>query len=228
MSLLRTASATLVFVAAAASSASAQTSRFELIPQFGYTWGGARSFRGFTQGGLDFPAGAIVAEASVSWGVTAAFNTGHGGNFTIMYQRQDTDLRIDWRQTPPAAIDAKTGFATNAVIFGYRQDFAQSRAQKLVPYLGFGIGFNIFDVKAEQISSDTYFTMSPHGGVRYMLGGDARRSRLGLQVDLRGLFTFVPDGTVQIWCNWWGFCAASEGVTSVSQGTISGGVIVKF
>jgi len=47
-------------------------------------------------------------------------------------------------------------------------------------------------------------------------------------VDLRGLFTFVPDGTVQIWCNWWGFCAASEGVTSVSQGTISGGVIVKF
>ncbi|MCU0622047.1 MAG: hypothetical protein MUC69_11150 [Gemmatimonadales bacterium] len=211
-----------------ASDAAAQASRFELVPQFGYTWGGARSFRGFTENGVTFPNGAIVAEASPSWGVTAAFNTGHGSNFTIMYQRQDTKLRIDWRQTPPVNIDADPGFATNAVLFGFRQDFAQSRAQKLVPYLGFGLGFNIFDVKADQVGSDTYFIMSPHGGVRYMLGNNPRGARLGLQVDLRGLFTFVPDGNVQIWCNWWGFCAASESFTSVSQGTISGGLIIKF
>ena len=211
-----------------ATPAHAQYGRFEIVPQFGYTWGGSRGFDRFTTGGQNFPGGAFVIEDSPSYGVTLGFEGRRGSYFTLMYQRQDTDLRLDWNQTPPAGQGARASFATNAVVFGFRQEFARSRAQRFVPYIGGGLGFNVLDVKEPGIGSHTDFLLSPHGGFRYMFGNGTDPSRFGLQVDLRGLFTFVPSGDVGIYCDWWGFCYAYESSAVVSQGTISAGVVLKF
>ncbi|MCU0620590.1 MAG: hypothetical protein MUC69_03700, partial [Gemmatimonadales bacterium] len=218
-------------VALVATDAVAQRSRFEIVPQVGYSFGGGRDFDGFTDGGVSFPSGKFVLDPSLSWGVTAAFLSGTGGAFTVHYQRQDTDLGIEWDRTPPnppvTNANATTGFANNYVIFGYRQDFARSRSQRLVPYIGGGLGFNIMDAK-DINESETYFSLSAHGGIRYMFANGSRPSRFGIQLDMRGLWTFVPSGDVGIYCNWWGYCYAYEGSATVAQGTVSGGLVIKF
>lgn len=220
----------LALATVVAAPVAAQRSRFEIVPQVGYSFGGGRDFDRFTDGGVSFPSGKFVLDPSLSWGVSAAFLSGRGSAFTILYQRQDTDLGIEWDGTPPnppvTNPNATTGFANNYVIFGFRQDFAKSRSQQLVPYIGGGLGFNIMDAK--DVASETYFALSAHGGIRYMFANAGKPSRFGLQLDMRGLWTFVPSGDVGIYCNWWGYCYAYEGSATVAQGTVSGGLVIKF
>ena len=92
--------AVLAAVALAASSAEAQTKRFELIPTAGYTWGGSRDFDAQIGvpvpggGTINVPGGEFFLEDSFSWGLTAAWEGSRGSFFTITYQRQDTKLGI--------------------------------------------------------------------------------------------------------------------------------------
>jgi hypothetical protein len=212
----------------------AQTGRFEVVPQFGYTWGGSRDFDAGTVEGIGYPAGQVKIGDSFSYGLTLSFEGARNSFFTLSYVRQDTDLQLEFNRALPPDFpienpeNLSAGFATNQFIVGFRQEFAQSRTQKLRFYLGGGLGFNVMDVKEPGVGSNTYFLLTPHGGVRYMFGPPDERSRIGLQADIRGIFTFVPSGDVGIYCDYWGFCYAYEGTATVSQGTVSAGVVIKF
>jgi hypothetical protein len=228
--------AALAAVAIAASGVEAQTKRFELIPTAGYTWGGSRDFDAQVGvpvpggGTINVPGGEFFLEDSFSWGLTAAWEGSRGSYFTITYQRQDTKLGIRFDAPPPEEIneDATLGYATNAVIFGFRQEFSKSREQRVKPYIGFGLGFNVLDpddVSGLDLETTTRFLISPHGGVRFMVDEE---QRFGLQADIRGIFTFIPSGDYGVYCDYWYGCYAYEGTATLSQGTVSGGVVVKF
>jgi hypothetical protein len=219
----------LVLLALAAAPAAAQQGTFEIVPQAGYSFGGGKDFDGGTLNGENYPGGKVNEAASFSWGVTAGYDLGQGNVLTVLYQRQDTDVSIDWNGTPPSSItdpNGSAGFANNYILFGYRKDFRKARAQKLVPYIGAGLGMNIMDVDVSGADSKTYFALTAHGGVRYMFGSGDEPSRFGLQADFRGLWTYVPSGDYYMSC--WYYCYAYESSSAIAQGTVSGGVVIKF
>jgi hypothetical protein len=223
----------IALVALATAPAAAQVRRFEVVPEFGYTFGG----------GFDFPAnfftgiasgGKLVLDDSPSYGATLGFEGRRGTFFTISYVYQGTKIGVDWNQTPPpsSGVDpnAKGDIALHKVLFGGRQEFMKSSAQNARPYIGGGLGFVVLDPnfvtnRGTRPSSQTEFLISLNGGLRYLFGEE---KRFGLQGDFKGTWFFVPSGDVFLWCDpWWG-CSAVQDSRTIAQGTVSVGAIIKF
>jgi hypothetical protein len=233
MSHRRSVIAGIALVALATAPAAAQQRRFEVVPEFGYTFGG----------GFDFPAnfftgissgGKLVLDDSPSYGVTVGFEGRRGSYFTVSYVYQGTQIGVDWNQTPPpsSGVDpnAKGDIGLHKVLFGGRQEFIKSSAQNLRPYIGGGLGFVVLDpnfvtARGTRPSSQTEFTLSLNGGLRYMVG---EQKRFGIQGDFKGSWFWVPSGDLFLWCDpWWG-CTAAQGTRTIAQGTVSVGAIFKF
>jgi len=224
----------VLLLAASAGSAAAQTRRFEIIPEYGYTNGGSRSFDATTVNGKLVPGGKLVLDNSPAYGATFSAE-GWGGNFfTFTYMRQDTKLGAQFSSTPPASVvanpNAKGGFSTSEYIVGARHEFASSEQSQIRPYLGFGLGVNVLDPKfssvgGARVSSGTDMLFSLHGGIKYMLGTE---QRVGLMADFRGVWTYVPSGDWTVYCDYWYGCNAFQGTTAMGQSTIKGGLVYKF
>ena len=230
MSHRRPVIAALALLALATAPAAAQQRRIELVPEFGYTFGGGFDFPSNFFNGIS-SGGKIVLDDSPSYGATLGFEGRRGTYFTLSYVYQGTKIGVDWNQTPPPSSGVDPNFkgdiGLHKVLFGGRQEFIKSSEQKLRPYIGGGLGFVVADPSFTDYDaeSQTRFLLSLNGGVRYMFGEE---KRFGLQADMKGTWFWVPSGDVYLWCDYWYGCSAYEGSATIAQGTASIGAVIKF
>ena len=106
------------------SSAHAQRStRIELTPFGGYSWGGSFD----TDPQLNIPGGELSEKSSFSWGVITSFTARPGSAVELFYLRQDTkvDFNPDREETRTVG-----DFANNYIQVGVRQDLNTLNALK--------------------------------------------------------------------------------------------------
>lgn len=221
-------------LAAVSAPAEAQWRRVELIPEMGYTFGGGRSFDAQTINSQAVPGGKFVLKDSFAYGLTLAIEGYSGNFFELSYMRQDTDLGVEWNSPPPASVvpdpNKTGGVSTNQFLLGFRQELVKEERAPTRPYLGGGLGFNVIDpkfnsVQGVSVDASTNFMLALNGGVKHMFGVE---QRVGLKLDLKGTWTFVPSGDYTVWCDYWYGCSAYEGTATVAQGTVKAGLVIKF
>jgi hypothetical protein len=93
----------------------------------------------------------------------------------------------------------------------------------LRPFASVSLGINILDPAAAGIGSATRFSWNFGGGAQYMFAS----GRAGLRTDLKFWMTPVPSGTYGTWCDFYG-CFVAEGTAWVTQGQVSGGLVLAF
>jgi hypothetical protein len=190
--------------------------RFEITPIAGYQWGGSFD----TPGNGSFPAGELRLQDSFAWGGILSFLAYGNSAVELSYLRQDTDIEFD----PDGSGGATDlgGFSMNYIQIGGRQHFGRPDAP-LRPFASVSLGINILDPAADAIESSTRFSWSLGGGAQYMFAS----GRAGLRTDLKFWATPVPSGVYGTWCDFYG-CFVSEGTAWVTQGQVSGGLVLAF
>lgn len=206
-----------LFIAAAVlgtSSLQAQSgkyARFEIVPLAGYVWGGSYN--------MDF--GDLHVDDSFGYGIMLNFLAARGTALELTYLRQDTQLRFD-PTGPGGTGNLSADFATNYIHLGGRQEFGHN--PKIRPFIDGSFGLTVFDIKESGIGTSTDFSLAIGGGFESMFG---KEQRFGLRGHIRGWFSFVPSDDYFYWCTWYG-CGASQGSETVSQGEVSGGLVIRF
>jgi hypothetical protein len=189
--------------------------RFELTPLAGYQWGGSID----TRGGGSVPQGTLQLKDSFTWGLVLSTLARMGTAVEITYLRQDTDIEFD-----PAGAGATTnlgGFAVNYIQIGGRQEFG--RGGQLRPFVSGSLGLGIMDPKEGGLDATTRFSWSVGGGAKYMFANE----RTGIRADVKLWATPVPSGEIGVWCGFYS-CVAAEGTDWVTQGQVTGGIVVAF
>ncbi|MCK7521620.1 MAG: hypothetical protein MZV64_30025 [Ignavibacteriales bacterium] len=227
--------AALALLALVTAPAAAQQRRIELVPEFGYTFGG----------GFDFPSnfftgiasgGKIVLDDSPSYGATLGFEGRRGTYFTLSYVYQGTKIGVDWNQTPPPSSGVDPNFkgdiGLHKVLFGGRQEFIKSSEQKLRPYIGGGLGFVVLDPNFVTPEGDPpqlpdrFHAVPQRRAALHVRRGEALRPSGGLQglVVLGAVRRRLP--VVRPLVGLLGRPGASRGRSP--GGTVSAGAIIKF
>ncbi|MBP2646677.1 MAG: uncharacterized protein H6Q77_301 [Gemmatimonadetes bacterium] len=222
---VRTAAAAAVLAVASTAPAAAQipTSGFEITPMVGYIFGGGFPTDGFT----GVPAGKLNIDANIGYGIEVGYTPNGNTWFELTYMRQSSDVNFDPDAGTcadyPIIVNCTSSISTNYIHAGARWEFGQ---RNIKPFIGGGLGVTIFDPSASNIGSNTDFSLSLEGGVRYMFGkGD--KQRVGIRGTFRGWFSFVPNGQYAAWCGYYG-CYAQESSSTVTQGEVSGGLVFVF
>jgi opacity protein-like surface antigen len=190
--------------------------RFELTPFAGYQWGGSFD----TEAGGTVPAGTLRINDSFGWGAVLSFLAQGGTAVELTYLRQDTDVEFE----RVAGTTTNLGdFAVNYLQIGGRQEFG--RGGRLHPFVTGSLGIGIFDPQPEggELDSSTRFSWSVGGGARYMFAS----GRVGIRTDLKLWVTPVPSGDYGVWCGFYA-CGVAEGTAWVTQGQVSGGLVLAF
>jgi hypothetical protein len=200
---------------AATTPAVGQYREVEFTPTIGYIWGGGFN----TQSNAAIPAGRLEIGDDLAYGAEVGFSPNGQSWFELTYMRQDTDLTF---RANNGSIEQSAKFATNYIHVGGRQEFGVN--PRIHPFIGGGLGLTVYDVKEEGFGTNTQFSLSLAGGARMSLG---KSDKVGLRLNLRGWFSFVPSGTYGTWCGFYG-CYVTEGTASVTQGEVSGGLVFKF
>lgn len=221
---VRTAAAAAMLAVAGTAPAAAQipTSSIEITPMVAYIFGGGFPTDGFT----GVPAGDLTIESGIGWGIELGFTPNGNTWFELTYMRQSSDITFKpvTGGCPVPGGDCTDGFSTNYIHGGARWEFGQ---RNFKPFIGGGLGVTIFDPSADGIGSSTDFSLSAEGGVRYMFG-KGNEQRVGIRGTFRGWFSFVPNGNYAGWCTIYGYCYAAESSSTVTQGELSGGVVITF
>lgn len=189
--------------------------RFEITPYAGYQWGGSID----TRAGTGLPAGQLQLKDSFAWGAIVSFLASMGSAVELTYLRQDTDIEFD-----PAAggipLDLG-GFATNYIQIGGRQEFGHG--VQFRPFISGSLGIGILDPQEGNLDSSTRFSWSFGGGAKYMFGS----GNAGIRTDIKLWSTPVPSGEIGVWCGFYA-CVAGEGTDWITQGQVSGGLVLAF
>jgi hypothetical protein len=188
--------------------------RFEIVPIAGYQWGGSFD----TDLSSAFPAGTLRLKDSFAWGGILSFLAYGNSAVELSYLRQDTDVEFE---PVGGATTNLGGFAMNYIQIGGRQHFGGNGP--LSPFASVSLGVNILDPKQEGLESHTRFAWSFGGGAQYMFAS----GRAGLRTDIKFWATPVPSGDYGTWCDFYG-CFVSEGTAWVTQGQLSGGLVLAF
>lgn len=207
-------SALSLLVVAAAAPAQGQDARFEVTPFAGYQFGG----------GYEFDGGEFNADAGLGWGATLSFAVSPGGFVDITYIRQDTKLDLESRTDLLPSLEDAAELDLNFFHIGGHQEFG--RGGRLRPYLGGALGAVLYAPSVENVDLDDQweFSFGINGGIKYFLG---ESQRIGLRLDLRGLWFWVPSDDYGYWCDFYG-CFVVQGTETVAQGLLSGGLVFKF
>ena len=187
--------------------------RAELTPFGGYNWGG--SLDTDRQGTI--PSGEVSLEDSFSWGGILSLIVQPGVAFEVWYLRQDNQLLF--RQDGTGSDQDVGPFATNYIQFGGRWAIPMRAA--IEPFFSASLGMAIFEPPRD-IDGSTRFSWSLGGGFRKMFS-----PKMGIRTDIRWLATPVPSGDYSQWCGFYG-CYVAEGTEWVSQGQVSGGLVIPF
>jgi hypothetical protein len=193
--------------------------RFEITPIAGYQWGGSLET---SAGGAFYGAGDLRLKDSFAWGGILSFLAAGGSALELSYLQQATDIEFD-----PAGGGVATnlgGFDVHYVQIGGRQEFGKGGPFR--PFISGSLGIGIFDPKPNDgtnLDSDTRFSWSVGGGAKYMFAS----GRAGLRTDLKLWVTPFPSGDYGIWCGYY-TCTVAEGTEWVTQGQITGGLVLAF
>jgi opacity protein-like surface antigen len=188
--------------------------RFEITPFAGYQWGGSFD----TQGSATVPAGTLRLKDSFAWGAILSVLASAGSAVELTYLRQDTDIEFDSLVGGNRDLG---GFAVNYIQIGGRQEFG--RGGPLRPFINGSLGIGIFDPKEGDLGSSTRFSWSIGGGAKYMFASETA----GIRTDIRLWGTPVPSGEIGVWCGFYA-CVAAEGTEWVTQGQLTGGIVLLF
>jgi hypothetical protein len=190
------------------SSAWAQRKRGDISVNVGYQWGG----------GLNTTQGRLELEPSINYGAEINIVARREGEIVLLYNRQDTDLKLVGGGSVPD--DTLFGIAVNYFQIGGAGILPVDGAAK--PFVALTLGTVWFDPKQAGISSEWRFAGSLGGGLKV-----SPTERIGLRAQARWWFTVVSSSS-QWWCGLPGGCAVSATGTVVSQGEISGGLMINF
>jgi opacity protein-like surface antigen len=183
--------------------------RFEITPVAGWQWGGS----------FETDGGALRLQDSFAWGAIVSFLAQAGSAVELIYHRQDTDIEFD-----PSGSGSNSnlgGFSVNYIQLGGRQQFGHS--EKLHPFVSGSLGVGVVDPKEGDLDSSTRFSWSLGGGANYMFAS----GRAGLRTDIKFWATPVPSGEVGVWCGFYA-CVAAEGTDWITQGQLTGGLVLTF
>jgi hypothetical protein len=189
--------------------------RFEITPVAGYMWGGSID----TRPGSSLPAGSLKFNDSFAYGAIVSFLAAMGSAVELIYQRQDTDIQFD--PAAGGAVATLGDFAVNYIQLGGRQEFGHS--EKIHPFVSGSLGIGIFDPGEPSLGSDTRFSWSIGGGLKYTLAS----GKLGIRSDIKLWSTPIPSGEIGVWCGFYS-CVAAEGTDWVTQGQWTGGLVFAF
>lgn len=190
--------------------------RLEISPMAGYQWGGSFD----TDGSGDIPAGTLRLTDSFAWGVILSFLAQPHSAVELSYLRQDTDIGFDRTSGPTEDLG---GFAVNYIQVGGRQEFPAH--ESIHPFLSASLGLGIMDPKVQGFGSDTRFSWSVGGGLKYLAGED---QRIGIRTDVKLWVTPIPSGDYGAWCGFYG-CSVTAGRTAwATQGQATGGLVIAF
>lgn len=150
-----------------------QERKFEVTPTVGYRLGGtaSTSYSAFIE--------SLEVAPAVSFGLTLEWAITPNANLEILWSHQDTELRANYRQTPPAGYTEKlTHLNVDTFQIGGLWMFG-TYGDRLRPYLDFLLGMSIL-TPAPQFSTLTRFSGSVGGGAKLSLS-DALSTRLGIR-----------------------------------------------
>ena len=186
--------------------------RAQFTPFGGYNWGG--TLQTDRQGSI--PSGEVTLEDSFTWGGILSFVVQEGAAVELWYLRQDNQLLF---QSQGGATQTVGDFATNYIQLGGRWGLPLATAFQ--PFISASLGVAIFEPPRD-LDGSTRFSWSLGGGFLKMVN-----PKFGLRTDIRWLATPVPSGEYATWCGFYG-CYAAEGTEWISQGQVSGGLIIAF
>ncbi|HSE28908.1 MAG TPA: hypothetical protein VLA95_11835 [Gemmatimonadales bacterium] len=207
--------ALILTMAVAAAPARGQEARFELTPFAGYQFGG----------GYEFDGGKFSAQPGLGWGATLSFAMGRGGFVDLTYIRQDTKVDLESNLPLLPSRDDAAELDLNFFHIGGHQELGR-RDGKVRPYIGGALGAVLYSPSVESANLDDQweFSFGVNGGVKYFLG---QSERIGLRLDMRGLWFWVPSDDYGYWCDFYG-CFVVQGTETVAQGLLSGGLVFRF
>ncbi|UCF39728.1 MAG: hypothetical protein JSW43_08225 [Gemmatimonadota bacterium] len=186
----------------------AQFKRGDVSAIVGYQWGG----------GLTTLEGRIELEPSISYGAEIDIVARPEGEIVILYNRQDTDLKL----VGGGAVADSTLFGVAVNYFQVGGSGVAPLAGPAKPFVALTLGMTWFDPKRSGVSSEWRFSGSLGGGVKV-----SPTPRIGIRAQARWWFNILTANS-QWWCGLPGGCYVSTAGTVVSQGEVSGGLMVNF
>ncbi len=185
-----------------------QFRRGDVAAFVGYQWGG----------GLNTREGRLELEPSVNYGLEINVVARREGEIVILYNRQDTDVKL-----------VGGGAVPDSILFGAAVNYFQLGGQGIAPvdgpakpYAALTLGVTWFDPKRSGASSEWRFSGSLGAGVKV-----SPTERVGIRAQGRWWFNFLTSGS-QWFCGLPGGCYVSTTGTVISQGEVSGGLLINF
>jgi len=185
----------------------------EITPMVGYRFGGSLTATGPNGGTVN---SALEVGDSESFGVHLGYEL-HDAELELLYSRQSTNLQTAGLFTGVPVMDMTldTFQGGGNYLFGQRDS-------KVVPFIGFGLGFTRLAPKAAGLSDESRFSASFAGGAKFWLG-----KHVGLRLEGR-LFVTVFDSDSDHICGTNNNCAFRTTSTDLTQGEARGGLILRF
>ena len=207
----------LLLAVLVAPAAVAQTKGIEITPTVGYRFNSNVSTSYSTY--ID----SVDVPGSVSFGLTGEFPVHPNLNVEFLWSHQSSNLKADFRGTPPAGIDPE--FANLNVdtlqIGGLWQ--SGRRGDKVRGYFDFLIGASILN-PSEDFDSLTRFSMSVGGGAKFQLSDN-----VGVRLGVRWMPVYINSSdSGYYWCDpYWG-CYEYYDTNYLNQFDTAVGLIIKF
>jgi hypothetical protein len=194
----------------------ARTQTIEITPIAGYRFGGTLySFRA-TSGGT--PSAALEVGDGAAFGVHLGYRF-DDFEFEVLYARQATNLETPGLFTGAPVLDLtlETWQGGGNYLFG-------AKDAKVVPFIGFGLGFTRLLPERLDLSDETRFSASFAGGARFWLG-----RHVGIRVEGRYFLTvFDENGNTGGPCGPGSRCEGRGESRDLSQGEGRAGLILRF
>jgi Outer membrane protein beta-barrel domain len=192
----------------------ARSQTLEITPMAGYRFGGTLYSYRTTGGG--------VQGAALEVGDGAAFGVHLGYRFDdfefeVLYARQATNLQTPGLFTgaPVMDLNLDTWQGGGNYLFG-------TKDAKVVPFIGFGLGFTRLSPRTQGLSDETRFSASFAGGAKFWLG-----KHVGIRVEGRYFLT-VFDSESERACGGNPGCDGHPDSRDLSQGEGRAGLILRF
>ncbi len=182
---------------------------FEITPFYGYQFGGKHS----------------VYEGEIN--INDAQNFGLSLNFELPY-KEGTQMEILWimQKSNLYKKNYYTGISEN--LFGLYTHYIQvggiygMQQNNLLPFVSLAVGAVLFHPTNSRYSDEWFFSMSLGGGVKIYLN-----ERLGIRLQARALFPIIWGGG-GLWCGGGGCSVGIGGTSSIVQGDVTAGLIIRL
>ncbi len=191
--------------------------RFEITPTVGYRFGGtaSTSYSTFIE--------SVEVSPALSFGMTMEYALSPKVNLEFIWSHQDTELKLNYRQTPPAGYSERlTHLNVDTFQIGGLWQFG-TYGDSFRPYLDFLLGLSILN-PAPQFSTLTRFSGSVGGGVKYQVSDG-----LGVRLGLRFMPIYVNSTSSGYgYCDPWYGCYTYYDSNYINQFDVYTGLTFRF